>query len=154
HLAAKRPDHRLRGAASPGIRTGVTGAIGPTAQINCPAWWSGSCGLAGGACWAAPARVRGWLGYAATGSGRRRPLRTVTCSEGATHPPASGPLGFAIHGLGHGTIPGELMLKLVVAYVDPDRFEAIRRDLTEGGVSHLAAIAVGSVTPDPFTATP
>jgi nitrogen regulatory protein PII len=46
------------------------------------------------------------------------------------------------------------MLKLVVAYVDPDRFEAIRRDLTEGGVSHLAAIAVGSVTPDPFTATP
>ena len=43
------------------------------------------------------------------------------------------------------------MLKVVVAYVDPERFEAIRHDLSEVGVSHMAAMAVGSVTPDPFT---
>jgi nitrogen regulatory protein PII len=49
---------------------------------------------------------------------------------------------------------GDLMLKVVVAYIDSEKFEAVRRDLAESGITHLAAIAAGSVTPDPFAALP
>ena len=38
------------------------------------------------------------------------------------------------------------MLKLVVAYVDTDRFEAVRQDLLARGISSASAIAAGGVT--------
>jgi nitrogen regulatory protein PII len=44
------------------------------------------------------------------------------------------------------------MLKVVVTYIDSDKFDAVRRDLADSGISHMAAIAAGSATPDPFTA--
>jgi len=46
------------------------------------------------------------------------------------------------------------MLKVVVAYIESNKFDAVRRDLAESGISHMAAIAAGSVTPDPFAAMP
>lgn len=46
------------------------------------------------------------------------------------------------------------MLKVVVAYIDSERIDAVRADLAEIGVTHLAVIAVGSVTPDPFARLP
>lgn len=46
------------------------------------------------------------------------------------------------------------MLKLVVAYIDSEKVEVVRHELAAGGVTHLAAIAVGSATPDPFAALP
>jgi nitrogen regulatory protein PII len=38
------------------------------------------------------------------------------------------------------------MMKVVVAYVDTDRFEAIRKDLVACGITHASAIAAGGVT--------
>jgi nitrogen regulatory protein PII len=46
------------------------------------------------------------------------------------------------------------MLKVVVAYIDSVKFEAVRHDLAEAGISHLAVIAAGSSTPDPFATLP
>jgi len=46
------------------------------------------------------------------------------------------------------------MLKVVVAYIDSVKFDAVRHDLAETGVSHLAVIAAGSATPDPFATLP
>jgi hypothetical protein len=45
-----------------------------------------------------------------------------------------------------------MMLKAVVAYVDADMFEAVRRDLAAQGVTYLSAVAAGSATPEPFAA--
>jgi nitrogen regulatory protein PII len=38
------------------------------------------------------------------------------------------------------------MMKVVVAYVDTDRFEVIRKDLVACGITHASAIAAGGVT--------
>ena len=46
------------------------------------------------------------------------------------------------------------MLKVVVAYIDASKFEIVRQDLVEIGVTHLAAIAAGSATPEPFAESP
>jgi nitrogen regulatory protein PII len=46
------------------------------------------------------------------------------------------------------------MLKLVVTYIDSDKFDAVRNDLAGIGISHLAAITVGSATPETFTTMP
>ena len=46
------------------------------------------------------------------------------------------------------------MLKVVVAYIDSEKFEAVRLDLTKSGVTHLAVMAVGSATPEPFAVLP
>jgi nitrogen regulatory protein PII len=46
------------------------------------------------------------------------------------------------------------MLKVVVAYIDSVKFEAVRHDLEGIGISHLAVIAAGSATPDPFATLP
>ena len=45
------------------------------------------------------------------------------------------------------------MLKVVVAYIDSAKMDAVRRDLADAGVSHMAAIAAGSATPEQFAAT-
>lgn len=46
------------------------------------------------------------------------------------------------------------MLKLVVAYIDSEKFVAVRRDLKSHEITHLAAIAVGSATPEEFDPLP
>ena len=57
-------------------------------------------------------------------------------------------------GAGNNTTWEKPMLKVVVTYIDSEKFDAVRRDLFDSGISHLAAIAAGSGTPDPFTALP
>ena len=44
------------------------------------------------------------------------------------------------------------MFKLVIAYVDPDVFEAIRQDLIGEGVVAISASSAGGPTPDQFVA--
>jgi nitrogen regulatory protein PII len=44
------------------------------------------------------------------------------------------------------------MLKVVVAYVDSDMFEPIRRDLAGEGIASLSAIAAGGASEDRFVA--
>ena len=44
------------------------------------------------------------------------------------------------------------MLKVVVAYVDSDKFEPIRRDLASHGIVSISAIAAGGASPDQFVA--
>jgi nitrogen regulatory protein PII len=44
------------------------------------------------------------------------------------------------------------MLKLVVAYIDPDTFEPIRQDLAAHGITSISAIAAGGASEDRFAA--
>jgi nitrogen regulatory protein PII len=46
------------------------------------------------------------------------------------------------------------MLKVVVTYIDSEKFDAVRQDLGESGITHLAAITAGSATPEPFAPAP
>lgn len=44
------------------------------------------------------------------------------------------------------------MLKVVVAYIDPEMFEPIRRDLAADGILSISAIAAGGASQDRFVA--
>ena len=44
------------------------------------------------------------------------------------------------------------MLKVVVAYIDSDMFEPIRRDLAAHGITSISAIAAGGASEDSFVA--
>lgn len=44
------------------------------------------------------------------------------------------------------------MLKVIVAYIDSDTFEPIRRDLADYGIQSTSAIAAGGASQDKFVA--
>ena len=44
------------------------------------------------------------------------------------------------------------MIKVVIAYIDSDKFEAIRKDLAAYGIPYASAMAAGGVSADRFVA--
>jgi nitrogen regulatory protein PII len=44
------------------------------------------------------------------------------------------------------------VIKVVIAYIDSNKFEAIQRELTEYGITHTSAIAAGGASRDRFVA--
>lgn len=44
------------------------------------------------------------------------------------------------------------MIKVVIAYIDSDKFEPIRQDLAAYGITHASAIAAGGASEDRFVA--
>jgi nitrogen regulatory protein PII len=44
------------------------------------------------------------------------------------------------------------VIKVVIAYIDSDKFETIRRELADYGITYISAIAAGGASEDSFVA--